>query len=102
MSGPNPRLELTHEAQDDFRDIIFYTIETWGEDQALVYQTKLENCFQMIQNNPHIGHQRDDIFPSYRVLSIEKHLIIYWPTQAFIKVIRILHMNRDIQNLETP
>lgn len=49
MSGPNPRLELTHEAQDDFRDIILYTIETWGEDQEMFfagaeYSSRLWGC----------------------------------------------------------
>lgn len=46
------KLELTTEALDDFTDIIQYTIEVWGEKQALLYKDKIDNGFQIIIANP--------------------------------------------------
>jgi len=92
----NLKLSLTYEAESDLRDVLHYTIATWGHEQAITYKIKLDEGFRIIQENPYIGHERSDILKDYRVLTIEKHHIIYWPTDQLITVIRILHVNRDI------
>ena len=91
------KLELTTEALDDFTDIIQYTIEVWGEKQALLYKDKIDNGFQIIIANPEIGLERSDLLPNYRAFSIEHHFVVYRLKENIITVIRILHKKMNIQ-----
>lgn len=75
------RLELTLEAQDDLRDIIQYTLETWDETQALVYRDKLVTALEILCDNPCLGHSRSDILPGYRAYPVGEHVLIYWLTK---------------------
>ncbi len=90
------KLVLTTEALDDFTDIIQYTIEVWGEKQALIYKDKIDNGFQIITANPEIGLGRSDLFPNYRAFSIEHHFVVYRLKENIITVIRILHKKMDV------
>jgi len=65
------------------------------QGQAKTYNEKLDQAFQRLQQNPEIGHSREDILPSYRALVAEQHLIIYWMRERNITVIRILHQRQD-------
>ena len=89
------KLELTAEALDDFTDIIQYTIQEWGEKQALRYKDKIDNGFQIIIANPEIGLERSDLLPNYRAFSIEHHFVVYRLKENIITVIRILHKKMD-------
>ena len=98
MRSKPDTLFLTPEAKSDITDILNYTIETWGLEQAEMYADKLYKGFQLLLENPLLGRQRDDIIPGYRIWRIEKHLAIYRPAQRQVSVIRVLHVNRDIVN----
>jgi len=39
MSPPKLRLILSPQAQNDFADILQYTLETWGKAQTLSYRS---------------------------------------------------------------
>lgn len=88
-------LDLTWEAQDDLRDIIQYTLETWGEAQALAYREKMVTGLEALRRNPRIGRLREDILPNYRIYSVGEHIVIYWLTSGAVIVTRILHGRMD-------
>jgi toxin ParE1/3/4 len=92
MSQPNFTLELTDRAVLDFRDILSYTLQNWGDEQLVKYRDLIAASFTAIINNPQIG--RDDIVP-YRRYKAGQHFIFYRVNESTITVIRILHSRSD-------
>jgi len=41
MSSPKRRIELSQQAKEDFRDILAYTLTTWGESQLAKYRASI-------------------------------------------------------------
>jgi plasmid stabilization system protein ParE len=64
MSPSNFTLELSERAQLDFRDILSYTLQTWGEEQLVKYRDLIASAFATITNNPEAG--RSEIMPYRR------------------------------------
>ena len=96
-SNPPSQLPLyfTLEAQDDLEHILQYSLATWGEAHAEAYGQKLNQAFQRIQNHPLTGIMREDVFPDYRVMLVERHLVFYWTKPNETVIIRILHQRQD-------
>jgi toxin ParE1/3/4 len=65
MSVHKNQLLFSEPAQEDFDDILSYTLETWGEKQLKNYQIILEKAFHHILENPYIGYKVTDT--SFRV-----------------------------------
>lgn len=55
MSLPDLPLFLSPQAEDDFADILQYTLETWGENQVYVYRAVLDKALLTIKQNPRLG-----------------------------------------------
>lgn len=68
-------LLLTERAEQDLSNIIDYTIDNWGYDQALTYNGYFDDAFQAITENPYlpISKSREDLLPNLRSLRVEKH-----------------------------
>ncbi len=94
-SNRNLPLLLTLEAEDDLQHILQYSLENWGPQHAASYGQRLDNGFRNIQNHPEIGQPRDDLLPGYRLLHVERHVIIYWIRPDSINIVRILHERQD-------
>ena len=62
-SNPSPdyNLELTNEAEGDIRDILQYTLDTYGARKIITYKTLLDDGLKTILNNPRLGHKRSDV-----------------------------------------
>jgi toxin ParE1/3/4 len=98
MSPSNFTLELSERAQLDFRDILSYTLQTWGEEQLVKYRDLIASAFTAIINNPEAG--RGDTAP-YRRYTAGQHFIFYRIEGATVTVVRILHRKSDfLRHLE--
>jgi len=97
MSRPERRLILSPRAQDDFADILQYTLETWGEAQVFAYRAVLDEALMTIQRNPHIGHKLPELSPAHRIFPAGRHLIIYRADDETVSVARILHERMDVR-----
>ncbi|HZV33704.1 MAG TPA: type II toxin-antitoxin system RelE/ParE family toxin [Verrucomicrobiae bacterium] len=93
MSSPKRRIELSQRAKDDFRDILSYTLATWGETQLAKYRASINDALQVILHNPSAG--RPSVKPNLKVLPVEHHRIFYRVSGATIYVLRILHERMD-------
>lgn len=96
MSRPDLPLILSPRAQDDFADILQYTLETWGEAQAFAYRAVLDQALLTIGKNPQIGHGRQELTPAHRIFPAGRHIIVYRITDQAILVSRILHGLMDL------
>lgn len=84
----NYRLELSDSAEKDFQNILFYTLQEWGERQMLRYAEALDTALIEIEKNPLKG-KKD--FPPHRFVRAKDHYIFYRIDKKTIIVTRILH-----------
>lgn len=91
MSAPDYRLELTEPAQEDYRDLLSFTLQTWGEEQLAKYKRKINDALQTITDNPRIGHKRHGLM----IYHAGRHKIYYRIETTTIYVLRILHDRMD-------
>ena len=93
MSSTKLSLELTYRAKEDFRDILSYTLTTWGESQLAKYRASIDDALHVILHNPSAG--RPSVKPTLKVLAVEHHRIYYRTIDDTIYVVRILHERMD-------
>ena len=93
MSSPERRIELSRQAREDFRDILAYTLTTWGESQLAKYRASIDDALHVILQNPSAG--RPSVKPTLKVLAVEHHRIFYRTIDDTIYVVRILHKRMD-------
>lgn len=89
------RLILSPKAEQDFTDILQYTLETWGEEQLIAYRAILDKAFLTLLENPRIGAPRPKISGEHRVFPAGSHIIVYRVSDAAVLVSRILHVRMD-------
>jgi toxin ParE1/3/4 len=87
---------LARAVANDLREIEEYTASHWGEAQAADYIFALYAAFDMLADNPGLGHRRPDLPKSFRVYIKEHHLIIY-RGQDPVEILNILHPAMDIE-----
>lgn len=78
-------------AEADLLGIGAYTLQTWGENQAIRYIDDLETCCQMLADNPALGRKCDDIRPGLRRMECGRHVVFYRQEAGGILVSRLLH-----------
>src|SRR5260370_16319910 len=81
----------TVKARSDLADILLYTTDTWGEEQAERYLSLLSDGFDLLAQKPGIGHGCDPLAPGLRRFERGKHVIFYKPGRGSIVISRILH-----------
>src|SRR5215207_792951 len=90
------RLRISAEARDDLRDLLQYTLETWGPDQRDRYRSQLLVALQQLTEYPLRGPARDDLRPNYRSLVVDQHILYYRVEPTAIRIVRIVHERRDV------
>lgn len=91
MSAPEFSLELTESAEADFRDLLSFTLQIWGEEQLATYKNKINDALKTIEANPLIGIKKHGL----RVYHTGRHRIFYRMETTRIYVLRILHDSMD-------
>jgi toxin ParE1/3/4 len=91
MSAPEFCLELTEPAEADFRDLLSFTLRTWGEGQFAEYKRRINDALNAVAGNPRLGHERHGIM----VYHAGRHRIFYRVQGTTIYVLRILHDRMD-------
>jgi toxin ParE1/3/4 len=91
MSAHKYQLILTSLARKDFRDLISYTLQTWGKEQSYEYSRKIDTALNAICENPEIGRKKH----GRMMYGAGRHHMYYIVKQHEIWVIRILHERMD-------
>jgi len=89
------KIRLTQAAEQQLEDIWFYTLNEWGEVQAVQYVSMIEQGISQLLDNPYIGKARPEIKKDLRSLQIQKHLVFYRVSTECIDIIGILHSRMD-------
>jgi len=92
MSVRRNTISLTAATKIDFRDILSYTMQTWGQAQRIEYKRKLDQVLQaIIATDPRRRKKRHGLF----VYQAGRHRIFYRVEDNQISVLRILHDRMD-------
>lgn len=92
-----PEYELTYEAEENLLGIARYTIKTWGEDPAKVYNTALKRAFSAIGANPDKGRIFFKKRSELRLLRAEHHYVFYLIEEANVPlIVAVFHENMDL------
>jgi toxin ParE1/3/4 len=91
-----PRYDLTARAAADLREIVKYTKETWGIEQARHYRDELEVALQKLSLTPDMGRQREAIASGVRSFRVAAHIAFYVQRQDGITILRLLHPSMDV------
>jgi toxin ParE1/3/4 len=91
-------------AKRDIVEVLEYTKERWGVDQAREYAELIRDALVAIASDPQRGNPRDDIRPGVRALHISQRgrparHILFYRTNATgtVEVIRFLHDAMDFR-----
>ncbi len=86
----------------DIKDITKRSISDFGETQTDKYLSGLEQCLQLLADNPDLGRTCNELRQGYQRHEYESHIIFYRKRKNDIFITRILHKSRDIiRNLLT-
>ncbi len=90
------QFRLTLQAEGDFDGIGAYTLENWGQDQAIQYLTKLDETFAALAQSLALGIDRSDIHPNLLSHHCNRHVIFFRRDEkGNVEVLRILHERMD-------
>jgi toxin ParE1/3/4 len=78
-------------AEADLLAIGEYTLNTWGEDEAIRYLDELEGCRRLLSGSPQMGKQGDDVRPGLRRVEHGSHVVFDRHDSKGVQVCRILH-----------
>jgi toxin ParE1/3/4 len=88
MSADRLRIELSEPARQDFRDILNYTLQKWGERQLVLYRDKVKAALRTIAAAP---KRRKENPSGLRLFPVGQHKLFYRIEGGRIFVLRILH-----------
>jgi toxin ParE1/3/4 len=82
---------LARLAETDLKSIVRYTLKTWGRAQTIRDRQGLQDCFQLLADNPSIGRNCDSIHPGLRRFEHGKHVVFYLAQPDALFIVRVLH-----------
>ena len=83
-------------AQQDLVDIYVRGFREWGESKAEEYQLKLISSFQLLAENPDMGHGVA-IRPRLRRHELNPYVIFYRKFSYGVRIARVLYKNRSME-----
>lgn len=101
-------IRLAAAAEQDFREIVRWTVVNFGRIQARAYASTLSNALHDLAHGPSIigSRQREDIGPGIHTLHVARkgrqgrHLVVFRvtpsPGEQVVEVLRLLHDSMDL------
>lgn len=93
------RFRLTPDAEEQIGDIVEF-IAADSEDAAIRVRNALYSAFELLAENPGIGHTREDLTDrAVKFWSVFSYVVVYDPSSAPLTVLAVLHGARDVEQL---
>lgn len=87
-------LRISSSAKTDLRDIHRYTLQHWGNVQAVRYLNQLREHYRALAADAHLGRPVEG-FPNIYRLPCEQHAAYYLITADAITILAFLHHRMD-------
>jgi len=93
------KIRLSRKAISDLDGIWDYTVETWSEDQAVIYYRQIHSSIQGLDRLPAYFEKKYDVIKTGLMgLKVGHHIIFYKKhSDGSIWIDRILHEKMDYQ-----
>jgi len=91
-----PIYKISPVAKNDLIDIYVRGIENWGEVRADKYQLQLISTFNLLAENPDIGHSVA-IRTQLQRYEVEPYVIFFRKFSYGVRIARILYKNRALE-----
>ncbi len=89
--------EISEAAEEDWRSIVNYTFEQFGEVQVRKYMSQLKTCTEILAKGEPPFKNVDDLYPSMRLKHCQHHYIFgLMRDQRPMLVVAILHERMDL------
>jgi toxin ParE1/3/4 len=97
-------VRLGQQAEQDYVEILQWTVKTFGEDQANNYAETITLAIESLEGGPDIlsARVREDIQPGIRTLHVARqgragrHFVVFRAAGSVIDVLRLLHDSMDL------
>ncbi len=89
---------LTKAAENDLSNIAVYTLQTWGEQQLELYQTRLEERLALLLKHPEMGRSHPMLNNDFRYVVEGRHYNFYREIEGGIEILRFLHCRCDVMS----
>ncbi|MDI9332234.1 MAG: type II toxin-antitoxin system RelE/ParE family toxin [Alphaproteobacteria bacterium] len=97
-------VRLAQQADQDYVEILTWTVKTFGEGQASTYAETMALAIEALAEGPDVlgARARDDIQPGIRTLHVGRqgragrHFVVFRVTGSDIDVLRLLHDSMDL------
>lgn len=86
---------ISKRAEEDLREIWWWSFEQFGEAQADRYLDQLEVELRQCGSHPGSGRRRDCVHSGCRSKVIHKHVAFYTVTDSDVVIQRVLHGSMD-------
>lgn len=91
---------LSLRADKDLSEIYDYTLLEFGSNQAVKYVSDFEELFNKLVQNPEIGRARPEIKQGLRSVVKESHVVFYRIMNNHIRIVRVLHVKKDLRSFK--
>lgn len=92
-----PLYEISLAAEQDWRNIVRYTLKNHGEKLTRKYMQQLEDCIENMANGEGYYKEMDDLYPSIRMKHCEHHYVFGLIRDAApMLVVAIFHERMDL------
>ena len=97
------RFILTPQAQQDLTDIAEFIAKESGLAAAERVVRELERNFQLLAEQPEVGHGREDITadPAVRFWAVYSYLVAFVSSDRPLAVVSVIHGARDPAGIRT-
>ena len=92
------RLSVSSEARTDLVEIFLYIAQD-NVDAARRTHSRIQETLRTIAKQPGIGRAREELIPGIRSLASGNYVVYYREVKDSVRILRILHGARDIQQL---
>ena len=95
-----PKVVWDPDAQEDLRTIAQYVGAERGSSRAArkLVDTVRQRC-ELHATQPQMGEERPDLEPGIRTFSVGSYVVLYFPTENGIYVVRVFDGRRDYPTL---
>ena len=93
------KFKLSVRARADIKKLFRYSFQQFGENQAVKYKAGLNECFQLLADNPDMERECNNIRDGYFRHEHQSHIIFYTQRSNDIFITTIIHDRMDIKNI---
>lgn len=90
------RLELTHRALADLREVERFSVKEWGRKTAKKYLDDIATALDRLQENPEILRLEPDFSPGLFFYRVKKHFLVCDYHDDLIVVLTVIHTSMDL------